>query len=451
MTRVLIVTGDPIGERMAGPAIRAVSIALELDSRGHSVRLVSTASADRPGLSIPASVVRAGDDKGMRGHERWAEAVMVQGHVLGQFPCLSSTDRVLVADAYDPMHLEMLEQGRELPAATWALRVSAAREALNDQLRRADFVLCASERQRLFYLGHLAALGRANPATYAHDPDLRGLIDLAPFGLEAAPPVPRPGSAIRGVIPGIDDQSKVLIWGGGVYSWFDPLTLIRAVADLRDRVPGIRLFFLGTRHPGVDEMGIVRESFDLAVELGVEGREVVFNDSWVPYDERGSYLVEADAGVSTHHVHVETTFAFRTRILDYLWAGLPMVVTEGDGFADLVTNEGLGIVVPPNDPMALANALETVLVDTAAADGFRREVARVREQYTWMLVLEPLTRFLENPRHAADYLPGRDGMGAGGGAARTAGIMHDLRMAVHHLRHSGPRDVARRALRRLGR
>jgi hypothetical protein len=36
--------------------------------------------------------------------------------------------------------------------------------------------------------------------------------------------------------------------------------------------------------------------------------------------------------VSTHYEHVETTFAFRTRILDYLWAGLPVVATGGDAF-----------------------------------------------------------------------------------------------------------------------
>lgn len=452
MTRVVILTGDPIGERMAGPAIRAMSMALELRRHGHEVRLITTTTADRPGVPFPMHAVDRGDDAAFREHERWAEVIVFQGYGMSQFPSLRSTDRFVVADIYDPMHLEMLEQGRELPAATWELRVAAARDALNDQLRRADLLLCASERQRLFYLGHLAALGRLTPATYAADPDLRSLIDVAPFGLETVPPASRSGGAIRGVVPGIDGDSRVLIWGGGVYSWFDPLTLIRAVAQVREEIPGIRLFFLGTRHPGVDEMGVVREAFDLAVELGVEGREVVFNDTWVPYDDRGSYLLEADAGVSTHHVHVETTFAFRTRILDYLWAGLPMVVTDGDGFADLVREEQLGVVVPANDADALAHALRVVLTDPAAVSIFRANVARVREGFTWPVVLHSLVRFVDAPRHAADYVPGRHGMGVGGGTARrTSGLAHDIRMALHHLRHSGVRDVVARLRRRFGR
>ena len=452
MTRVLILTGDPIGVRIAGPAIRAINIGQELLRHGHEVRLVTTATADRPDMAFSTFAIDRSDDRAFREHERWAEVIVFQGYGMSQFPTLRSTDRFVVADVYDPMHLEMLEQGRELPAATWALRVAAARDALNDQLRRADLVLCASERQRMFYLGHLASLGRLTPATYAVDSDLRALIDLAPFGLEDVPPVARGGPAIRGQVPGIDADSHVLIWGGGVYSWFDPLTLIRAVAALRATVPTVRLFFLGTRHPGVDEMGIVREAHDLAVSLGVEGREVIFNDTWVPYDDRGAYLLEANAGVSTHHVHVETMFAFRTRILDYLWAGLPMVVTDGDGFADLVRTEGLGIVVPPHDVDALADALRTVLTDDAAAAAYREAVGRVRERFVWSVALKPLVEFVGAPHHAADYVVGRNRMGTGSDRApRTSGLWHDARMAVHHLRHAGVRDVVERVRRRWAR
>jgi hypothetical protein len=128
-----------------------------------------------------------------------------------------------------------------------------------------------------------------------------------------------------------------------------------------------------------------------------------------------------------------------------------MVVTEGDGFADLVRAEGLGIVVPADDADALADALETVLTDTAAAAQYRANVARVREQYTWPVVLEPLVRYVDAPHHAADYVSGRAGMGAGSRRPRrTAGPAHTARMAWHHLRHSGVRGLAARVRSRLG-
>ena len=54
---------------------------------------------------------------------------------------------------------------------------------------------------------------------------------------------------VRGVIDGIDENSKVVLWGGGIYNWFDPLTLIRAIDIARHRVPEIKLLFMGVKHP----------------------------------------------------------------------------------------------------------------------------------------------------------------------------------------------------------
>ena len=451
MSRVVILTGDPIGVKMAGPAIRSWNMALQL-SVDNEVTLVTTTNLEA-GTTAPFALrqIRPTEQAEFGVLERWADVVVFQGHGMSQFEVLRTTDRIVIADIYDPMHLEMLEQGRELPRATWQLHVTRAREALNEQLALADFFLCASERQRLFYLGHLASLGRLNPATYENDPHVSRLIDVAPFGLSSQPPV-HTADVLQGVLPGIDVDDKILIWGGGLYSWFDPKTLIRAVANVATRHANVKLFFLGTRHPGVAEMGIVKESFDLARELGVLDSSVFFNENWIEYSERHNYLLESAAGVSTHMSHIETTFAFRTRILDYLWAGLPMIVAEGDSFAELVTREGLGTVVPAQDIAALEAAIERTLFDEDFARAVRENVARVREQFYWERTLAPLVEFVRTARHAADYSGKRSNLVAVGGSRRKQhGFAHDVRMAWHHLINAGPGAVVSRVRGRLSR
>jgi hypothetical protein len=74
------------------------------------------------------------------------------------------------------------------PAARREAAQANALRALHDQLRVGDFFLCASERQRDYWLGWLEALGRVNPRTHGADPDLRGLIDVVPFGVPSEPP-----------------------------------------------------------------------------------------------------------------------------------------------------------------------------------------------------------------------------------------------------------------------
>lgn len=447
--RVVIVTGDPIGARVAGPAIRAWNMA-ELLAREHTVTLVSLTAVEDIATSFDLVHVAPGDDRAFARLERQADVIVFQGHALDAFASLRDSDKILVVDVYDPMHLEQLEQGRELPRDQWDHQVADATNVLNRQLTRGDFFLCASERQRTFWLGQLAGLGRINPATYAGDPQLDGLIAVAPFGLPDEPPQHR-RAVVKGTVPGIGPDDKLLLWGGGLYNWFDPETLIRAVAALSERRPNVRLFFQGTKHPhpGVPEMEIVSISRALAAELGVLGSAVFFNDSWVEYSERENYLTEADAGVSTHFAHVETTFSFRTRILDYLWAGLPMVVTDGDHFAELIAREGLGIAVRERDPDALADALERVLFNEEFAAECRRNVERVSREYVWERTLSPLVEFLRSPIPAGDR--GVAGTARPRRRVVRSGLRHNVALVMRHLRASGPRVVARKIVRRLRR
>ncbi|SDZ41364.1 glycosyltransferase [Herbiconiux ginsengi] len=447
--RVLVVTGDSIGVKLAGPGIRAWNICAAL-AEEHDVRLVSTASVEPlPAPFELAAVARRRPDE-MRQHEEWADVIIVQGHVLLLFPVLAKTAKIVVVDIYDPLHLEQLEQGREKPFEQWDRQIVDASEVLNHQLQIGDFFICASERQRYFWLGQLAAMGRINAYTYGRDEDLRSLIDIVPFGLSDQPPVhTRP--ALRGVVPGIGADDKIVIWGGGLYNWFDPETLIRAVAVLAERRPTVRLFFMGTAHPNpnVPEMDIVRRCRELAGELGVSSKNVFFNDSWVDFADRGNYLLEADAGVSTHFQHVETTFSFRTRILDYLWAGLPIISTAGDSFADLVAERGLGAVVPERDVSALVEALDSVLFDEELAESSRAAVRETAQEFTWRASLAPLIEFCRHPAKAADRTPEAATQTSGDlgsierryAAIRPGGVRYDLGRAAYYLRNGGVKAV----------
>lgn len=399
---ILIVTGDPIGQKVAGPAIRAWNIATELSKIG-TVELVSFSGVDRESQTFGLHLVRPGNKKLFSQFESWADIIIVQGNAAVVFPVLKKSRKVLVFDLYDPMHLENLEQGKNLPLKIWQRSVDHAVATLNFQLARGDFFLCASEPQRLFWLGHLAALGRINSENYLKDNTLKNLIDVVPFGLSEIPPQATKRS-LRGVVNGISEKDKIILWSGGLYDWFDPKTLISAVAQLSLNHPDIKLYFMGTKHPHPDvpEMGIVGESRQHANELGVLNTSVFFNEEWVDFDDRANYLLEADLGVSTHFEHLETTFSFRTRILDYLWADLPIVATQGDIFASIISDYDLGIVVPPADISSLAEAIEKCLYSETFSAACKQNINKIRSDFYWATVLQPLIDFCLNFRESAD-------------------------------------------------
>lgn len=403
MHRVLIISTDPLFENLAGVGIRAVEMARGLSQSCY----VTLAAPERADVSLPdvqAVAFQRDDEPLIRHLASQAEIIIFQGYSLLRYPVIGELNKILVVDLYDPYYLEGLELFCREDDERARLIARDNLASLNQQLLAGDFFICASERQRDFWLGMLTSLGRISPDGYRSDPTFRSLIDVAPFGSEADPPVhQRP--VLKGVVPGINADDTLVLWGGGIWDWLDPLTVVAAMGLVREQRPNLKLFFLGYRHPNpadVPEMAMHTRAVALARELGLYNQTVFFNDRWVPYAERSSYLLEADIGVSAHLAHIETRFAFRTRLLDYIWAGLPMVVTAGDALADAVVQQGLGCAVPIGDAARFAEALLELTSPPDPRACYTAAFAAVREQYTWQRALKPLVAFCRNPRYAPD-------------------------------------------------
>jgi hypothetical protein len=325
------------------------------------------------------------------------DALICQGFTLDRYPDLVSLEKFLIIDLYVPLIFEALvhyeHHGLEEQMRTQGHILMAT----IDRLTAGHFFICASERQRDFWLGWLAAAGRLTPAAYRDDPTLRRLIDVVPFGLPDEPPVAT-RRVLKGVRPGIGKADRVLIWGGGIYNWLDPFTPIRAMRELAARRDDVKLFFLGARHPdpNVPAMRAYDDAVALATELGLVDKSVFFNDRWVPYQERTDYLLESDLGASANIPHIETHFSFRTRILDCIWASLPVVATEGDPLSDLVDARGLGLVIPSGDPIAYADAVERLLDDSELIAQCQANLAAIAAEFKWTRVVEPIRRRIDD-------------------------------------------------------
>ena len=406
-TKVLIITGDLLSPKMAGPAIRAYEMATSLMLAGFDVTLGSQSEPGIAGRTVgdrQFRVLNASVPGAIGPYLAETDIVVFQGFVMHDLPEIEHFDGPVVVDIYDPFHLENLTSRQfDLDWFRQATHRSDT-EVLNSQLRRGDFFLCASEKQRDFWLGQLSGLHRINPATYDADESLRSLIDIAPFGLPAGPPIISEPGAIRANTEGIEDDDFVMLWGGGIYNWFDPLTLIRAVHQLIADHPKIKLFFLGSAHPNPDtpHLAMAGRAYRLAEQLGMLGTHVFFKDGWVEYDERQNYFVDADVGVSTHYEHLETRYSFRTRILDYIWCELPIIATSGDTLSALVDERGLGLTVPPEDVDGCADAIRRLYTEDALFKQCVANLGDLKPDMTWDNAMAPLIEFCRNPRRAPD-------------------------------------------------
>jgi glycosyltransferase involved in cell wall biosynthesis len=386
---VLVLCEDVIGTTMAGPGIRWWEISSQL-ARAHQVTLATPYEVDVEPANF--SVVRSPRRPPPSYFERY-DAVFT----LRVLPQLAEAKRRygfrLIVDLYDPVILENLELHSERPIDAQKLNVERLRRDLRLALETGDHFVCASEVQRDMWIGSLMTTGRLTPSVYASDPSLRELIDVVPFGVSSEP-CARTGPGLRDRF-GIDEGDFVLLWGGGIWNWLDPLTLIESVAEVASTHPDTRLVFMGLARPtaGVPVMSMIARAKRLADDLELTDRHVFFNQEWLPYEQRCNFLLDADVGVSTHSDHVETHFAFRTRNLDYFWAGLPVVASRGDVFADLLETSGAGIAVPANDRVALSDAIVS-LRDPDLRARMSEASRSLGERYSWDRTVQPLMRMV---------------------------------------------------------
>lgn len=390
---------------MAGPAIRCLEIGKQLSNEfevtvftPHPTDLAFPTQANQS-IKLIGGVKKPEIERLVR----QAEIVMIQANVLKPYPQIAKLAEHLVVDLYDP-YLFTINVQYESDPVTASSSFRMMHQVLQEHMQQADFSICASERQRDYWIGRFCALGRIDPAMFHFDPSLRKLIDVVPFGLPAQSPK-RNGISLRELIPEIAASDLLLLWGGGIWDWFDPLTVIRAVGELSGTISNIRLVFMGTKapNPQVPLMEMTVRAQELAESLGLLNKHVFFLKDWVSYEKRANFLLDADIAVSAHFDLPETRFSFRTRMLDYFWAHRPIITTLGDHLSDLVEENQAGITIPYQDVESWKLAIAKLANDRGFRETCQAGATKLAEQFSWPKVIEPLRQYCRTPHKLPPY------------------------------------------------
>lgn len=378
MSRVMLVCPEPLGHgQPAGIGIRFVEIARVLRADGHSVTVLSPDAGEIDGC--PAASI---NPETLLETSSRSDVAVVQGHVANAF-FLQAHPIPTVVDLYDPYIIENLHYFSERGADVF----QHDHFTLMNSLARGDFFLCASEAQRMFYLGALLACGRVNPVLFEGDPHFESLLGVAPFGVQPPRELPRR-----------EDPGRAAILFGGIYDWYDPVLAIESVALVRASLPGATLTF--TRHPNPDltPQGKLAEAMQ---HVAAKGYDFVRFEPWAPYDRRAEFFERFDLALLTFPRSIETDLSMRTRVYDYLWCGLPIVTSSAPGTDEILERYSAGSIVPADTATRFATAITSILHD---GETFARMVAGTRQfvaDHQWDRTLAPLREFCRAPRTEA--------------------------------------------------
>lgn len=360
MFQVVVHTPDVVGDRMAGPGIRAWHLASEL-AKHFETRLIAKREGSAP---EDVTLIEHGTAEARRALR---EASVLIGQPARGFGRRRREQRI-VYDLFDPTVLELRELYGNTPSARQRIHVAAEWWRLTSALRRADLLVCAARRQREFY----------ERLQSSDTPWIE-----VPFGVDLAETraCPKP-------------QDNLVVWGGGVWEWLDPATAVEAILRVNEEGLRARLLFLGRSRPNRDLIDRRRDDrFEQLLARG--GDSVSANDQWVPYRERLAWLRAGKIAIMLHRRTAEADYSIRTRLFDAIAAGIPVIASAGGFAAELVESEGLGIVVPPGDSGAVAVAIRRLLTDDALHSTCVESLERIRPRFAWEVVTEPLVRAIK--------------------------------------------------------
>ncbi len=209
-----------------------------------------------------------------------------------------------------------------------------------------------------------------------------GFYNIIPNGIE----VERFADPTLEPIQGLDDGRINILYVGRAEKRKGLAHLLRAFGIVNARDPGTRLVVVGPDSRG-------KRRYRASMEH--EGRRGIRFVDDVSDEDLPRYYRSADIFCSPATGHESQGYV----LLEALSSGVPIVASNIDGYASVVTDEVEGLLVRPRDPMALADALTRLV----RSRGLREELAKAGRQrvevYSWPRVTRRVLSYYERLRY----------------------------------------------------
>jgi L-malate glycosyltransferase len=191
-------------------------------------------------------------------------------------------------------------------------------------------------------------------------PEAKNKISLVPFGVTVLEQLAAPPATLPIKLCYIKSHRPI----------YGPHILIQAMVQVRREIPDIKLSVAGVGEH-------TKEFLRLVMSLGLQN--TVQFVGYIPNSEIYKFLVG-------HHIMVMPSLqeSFGVAALEAGACGRPVIATRVGGIPEIVLNNRTGLLVPPNDVDALAEAIITLARDEEQRRSMGRAAYEfVRDNYSW--------------------------------------------------------------------
>ncbi len=128
--------------------------------------------------------------------------------------------------------------------------------------------------------------------------------------------------------------------------------------------------------------GFLNDAFESELRAACPANVIIHGE--VPFSEVAGHLSKAHIGVLTFLPVPNHVEALPNKLFEYMRAGLAVLASDFPLWRPLVVDIGCGVTVDPEQPAAIARALESLAADPdARREMGERGVAAVRDRFSW--------------------------------------------------------------------
>ncbi len=162
--------------------------------------------------------------------------------------------------------------------------------------------------------------------------------------------------------------------------------LLRAIPEVWKICPDVRFLLIGDG----PKMPEIRKS------VSKFGKEKVILTGSIPYQEANLYINSFDIGVAPFIKKRNDGMVSPMKIRDYAACGIPFVTTKIRGL-EMVEEKSIGILVPPDNPNALSEAIIKLIRNPVLRKKMGRKGRKVaEEEFSWKDVAEKILEKIGN-------------------------------------------------------
>jgi glycosyltransferase involved in cell wall biosynthesis len=178
--------------------------------------------------------------------------------------------------------------------------------------------------------------------------------------------------------------SPKLVWIRSFHRTYNPILAAQVVAEMVQEYPDVELTMVGP-DKGDGSLEATRQA---AAELGVSER--IHFTGGVPKQQIPLYLDRGDIFINT--TNVDNT---PVSVLEAMACGLCVVSTDVGGMPDLVDDGLNALLVPPNDKIAMTDAIRRVLEQERLAQSLSHHAHSYVQQFDWVEILPRWNRLIK--------------------------------------------------------